>query len=205
MARRSDHNREELYELALAAAAHIVEADGFRALTARHVADRIGYSAGTLYNVFANLDDLIVHLNGRTLDELHSQISEISLTGNVSNDVSSLVDIYLKYLETHPSLWAALFDHKLPEGNSLPDWYALKVTKVLSVVEFALSPLFEESDKQALQDTARTLWASLHGISSLSQSGKLEVVTSQTVKQLTSILVENFVVGLRLNKVGEPG
>ena len=43
MARRTDHSREELYENALAAAQNIVETDGFRALTARNVADAIGY------------------------------------------------------------------------------------------------------------------------------------------------------------------
>ena len=75
MARRADHSREELYDNALAAAQRIVETDGFRALTARSVADAIGYSPGTLYNLFENLDDLIIHLNGRTLDALYDRLA----------------------------------------------------------------------------------------------------------------------------------
>ena len=58
MARRSDHSRDELYELALVAARRIIEDGGYRALTARKVADHMGYSPGTLYNVFAGLDDV---------------------------------------------------------------------------------------------------------------------------------------------------
>lgn len=156
MARRSDHNREELYELALSAAINIVEAEGFRALKARHVAERIGYSAGTLYNIFKNLDELIIHLNGRTLDELQAEISAVTLSGDALRDITSLVDVYLTYLEAHPNLWMALFDYKLPEGMPVPDWFALKVSMGLGIIETALAPLFVGAEPDASQNTART-------------------------------------------------
>ena len=68
MARRSDHSREELYALILDSARSIVEEDGFSGLTARRVASSIGYAPGTIYNLFSNLDDLILHLRGKVLD-----------------------------------------------------------------------------------------------------------------------------------------
>ena len=45
MGRRSDHSREELYELALATARRIVEKDGPTGLTARKVAGAMGYGS----------------------------------------------------------------------------------------------------------------------------------------------------------------
>jgi len=200
MARRSDHNREELYDLILKAATEIVEKKGLRALTARSVAERIGYSAGTLYNLFENLDDLIVHLRGRILDELHDRAAAVEMTGNVSADLAALVDIYLAYLETHPNLWLSLFDHTPPEGKALPDWYLAKVAKALGLVETALSPLFETGDGRERADVARLLWACLHGITSLAQSGKLQGITGQSAKEMADSLVVNFVAGLRLNR-----
>ena len=59
MARRSDHSREELREMALAATEEIIDQQGLAGLTARKVAAGIGYTVGTLYLVFRNLDDLI--------------------------------------------------------------------------------------------------------------------------------------------------
>ena len=47
MARRSDHSREELYDLALSAAREIAEAEGLRGLTARRIAEKIGYTPGS--------------------------------------------------------------------------------------------------------------------------------------------------------------
>jgi AcrR family transcriptional regulator len=199
MARRSDHSREELYELALGAAQNIVEQDGFRALTARNVADAIGYSPGTLYNLFENLDGLIVHLNGRTLDSLHECLASAAVVGVPEQDIKALLEEYLGYLEKSPNLWSALFEYSLPKGVTLPEWYRLKVSKVMGLVEDALNPLFGEHNQDNVSQAARILWASLHGICSLSDTGKLAVVTATPVRQMAEGLVENFVAGLKVN------
>ena len=75
MARRSDHSREEIKELALNATEEIVAEAGFQALSARKVASAIGYTVGTIYLVFKNLDDLIMQVNARTLETLFKEVS----------------------------------------------------------------------------------------------------------------------------------
>src|SRR5687767_12593733 len=67
MGRRSDHSRAELEELILLAGeAHLAQV-GFAAFSAREVAKRIGYSIGTIYNVFGSYDRLVLAINARTL------------------------------------------------------------------------------------------------------------------------------------------
>ena len=67
MARRSDHTREELTELAIDAALALIEADGFAQFSARQVAAKIGYTVGTLYNVFGSYDSLLLHVQSQAL------------------------------------------------------------------------------------------------------------------------------------------
>ncbi len=81
MARRKDHTREELHGMALAEAWRIAEAEGLRGLTARRVAREIGYTVGTLYNVFTDLDDLVVQLIGRIFDALYEELKELPRDG----------------------------------------------------------------------------------------------------------------------------
>ncbi len=200
MARRSDHSREKLYELTMDAARMIVERDGYRALTARNVADIIGYSPGTLYNLFANLDDMILHLNGATLDELHDQLAAVTLTGDPAADFSLLLDHYLDFLDAHTGLWHLLFEFSLPDGSELPDWYSRKIVRVLSVVEAALAPLFGAGESTALSNATRVLWAGLHGITSLSDTGKLQAVTQQSLRDMAELLVTNFIAGLKASR-----
>jgi len=200
MARRSDHNRDELYDIALTAAKIIVEKDGITALTARNVASAIGYSPGTLYNLFDNLDGLTLHLNGRTLDRLYNRLSTVTLKGNPETDTQSLLDGYLGFLKESPNLWRTLFEHTLPAGQVLPDWYTVKINRLMALIASALAPLLKAEDAAETDQAARILWASLHGICSLSDAGKLDVVTTQTVTQMAKELTKHFVTGLKINK-----
>jgi len=196
MARRSDHSREELYEMTVKAARAIIVEHGLQALTVRGVGEAIGYSPGTLYNIFRDLNDLIVHLNGQTLDQMYVSLSSRPSTGEAPHDLRQLLKGYLDYLENNRNLWETLFEYRLQDDQTLPDWYLAKVAKLLSLVESAISPLFPPGAQGARQDAARVLWASLHGICSLSQSGKLQVISSQDVHEMTELLMVCFVTGL---------
>jgi AcrR family transcriptional regulator len=196
MARRSDHSREQLYQLALNAAERIVETEGVKALTARNVADAIGYSAGTLYNLFDNLDDLILHLNARTLDLMHDALDAVPTKGDPAFDIDALLDAYLGFLPTHPGLWAALFDYAQPEDAELPGWYSAKIARVLGLLEAALLPVFKVDPAQHAAHAARVLWAGLHGIYALECSGKLGVVGEDNHVEMAKTLTSTFLLGL---------
>jgi len=198
MARRSDHSREQLYNLALGAAERIVETGGLRALTARNVADAIGYSPGTLYNVFENLDDLILQLNAHTLEMLFDALKACPVTGQPDADIDALLEAYLRFLPNHPGLWSALFDYVRPVGaDSLPDWYQIKIERVLGLLETAISPLFGAGRGAPVAHAARVLWAGLHGIHSLDVSGKLGVVGEDNFRDMAKTLTRTFLRGLR--------
>lgn len=197
MARRSDHSREELHDLVLSEAQRLVEAEGFRSLTARRIADAVGYSPGTLYNHFKNLDDLVVHLNSRTLDLLDQALERTSLTGDPESDTLALAFAYFSFVERHPRLWELLFEYRLGDETELPVWFTEKITRILSRLACVLAPLFEASGAREVDEAVQVLWASLHGIGSLATSGKLEVVTTRSVADLTRSLVVNYVGGLK--------
>ena len=197
MARRSDHSREELHELVLAEARRIVESEGFRALTARRVAEAVGYSPGTLYNHFKNLDDLVVHLNGRTLEDLDRALARTPLAGDPEQDVLALALAYFDFVGEHPRLWELLFEYRLGEGSELPQWFTERIGQVLARMAAVLAPLFGPSEARQVEEAVQVLWASLHGIGSLATSGKLEGVTMRSVTDLTRSLVVNYVGGLK--------
>ena len=181
--------------MAMAAAREIAEVEGLRGVTARRVAARIGYSAGTLYNVFESLDDLIVRLNGVTLDALYEDLSAIRPAADPETALLILAHRYLTFTREHPRLWALLFEHKLPEGQPPPDWHSEKILRLLGLLERSLVPLFAPGEESARHHSARVLWSSLHGMVSLESGGKL--VVTETVEALVETLVVNFVSGLR--------
>ena len=173
MARRADHTREELHRMALDAARDIVEIDGLRGIKARRIMDDIGYTVGTLYQLFDDLDDLIVHMNTETLDALHETCSSVSLASEPEESLRGLAEGYVRYTSENPRLWSALFEHQLPEGKEMPEWYDARVVQLLALVEKAIAPFFHEGEESERLHESRLLWASLYGITSLESANKI--------------------------------
>jgi AcrR family transcriptional regulator len=194
MARRSDHAPEELKHLALEAARAIAVEEGLRGITVRRVAERIGYAPGTIYNLFANLDDLIVHLNGMTLDALADALGAAA-AAPLETRAARLVDAYFDFVESWPMLWSLLFEHRLPEGSDLPDWYRPKLAALITLVAEALAPLMPNVPTVERQATTATMWAGLHGISTLAVSSKLALVVEAEPRRLGHLLVARMLGG----------
>ncbi len=197
MARRYDHSREELHEMAMSATQEMVAAEGIRAITTRRLAKEMGYSVGTIYNLFSNLDDLIVHLNGTTLDSLYEVLSAVERDGDPEGSIRKMAETYITFTQENFNLWNSLFEHRLPAGEELPDWYNAKIGRLLLLVEETLSPIFAKGQEEECQKAARVLWSSLHGICSLASSEKLDIVATESALELTDSLITNYLAGLR--------
>ena len=183
--------------MAMTAARSIVEQDGLHGLTARGVAGAIGYSPGTLYNLFDGLDELVLHVNAATLDALHAAVSEGGLSGNPEADLNRVLRRYVAFLEANPTSWSAIFDHRLAPGTELPEWYLGKVQRLMRLVEDALAPLFAPGEERERSEAAATLWSGLHGICTLAQDGRLSLVSAQSVPQMARSLIASYLAGLR--------
>ncbi|MCZ4281494.1 TetR/AcrR family transcriptional regulator [Kiloniella laminariae] len=196
MARRVDHSHEELFKMTIDAAKSLVVEQGYRAISIRKIADVIGYAPGTIYNVFKNFDDLMLRVNGQTLDALHGELPKRSATRTVEENIDALVESYLGFVSNNSTLWQALFEHSLPREQELPGWYQDKIERLLLCIDECLEPLFSETPKREQRLVSATLWASLHGISSLAYAGKLGIVSRVSMEEMSRLLVKNFIRGL---------
>ncbi|MGW8205677.1 MAG: TetR/AcrR family transcriptional regulator [Hyphomicrobiaceae bacterium] len=196
MGRRSVHTPEELREHILNAATELITASGLSGLSAREVARRIGYSPGTIYNVFVNLDDLVLTIEARMLDQLAASLESLTASQNPRENLLQLAHAYLDYTHANPRLWNLLFEHHLPAGVDVPPEYREKLEGLLSRIEDALRPLTKTSDEDELKRHARVLWAGVHGITSLSTADKLSSITAESAWPLVKDLVETYLDGL---------
>lgn len=196
MGRRSIHTAEELRELIIQAATDIVEREGLAGLSAREIAKRIGYSPGTLYNVFENLDDLLLTIEARLLDRLTERLAETDASGTPAERIHRLTDTYVAFTQERPKLWNLLIEHRMPPGQEVPTWYRTKLEGLLTPLEQALSQLLNGDDPTANRRAARTLWASVHGMTSLSTAQKLAPVTGHAGGSLVDELVSTYIAGL---------
>lgn len=180
--------------MALKAARSLVRKHGLRGLSTRRIATRMGYTPGTLYQLFTDLDDLILQLNAGTLEDLYARCREVDFSASAEAILRDLAGRYMEFVNASPRLWNAIFEHSLPDRKELPPWYRDQVQKLLSLAEQALLPLFPD-DPDRRHHEAFVLWGGLYGISSLAGAGKLTVTDDP--RALVDSLVRNYVAGLR--------
>src|ERR1700709_2205485 len=96
MGRRSDHSREELSRLIIAEGHKHMAEMGFARFSAREVAKRIGYSIGTIYNVFGTHDALVLAINTRTFRFWADHLRAL-LNGAEQDRIGVLVEAYFSF------------------------------------------------------------------------------------------------------------
>ncbi len=207
MARRNDHTRDELESMMLTRAAAIVKVHGFEGLTARRLAEEIGYAPGTIYNVFPSMDDLYLRLNAGTLARLYAVLADPACNDPRKTALANMKLMARRYhafcVEEKP-FWLMLFTHRLAPGHALPSWFSDDVEKLFQPLETLLRPYYKDSDKKSPKMAARILWSSVHGLCFLEQSGKFAVVNeSLKLESLMDYMVETFMRGLESS--GKPG
>lgn len=135
---------------------------GFANFSAREVAKRIGYSIGTIYNVFGSYDQLILAINGRTLD-LWLGYLKARLATSQSDRLRSAVEAYFEFALENRHTWTALYDFRLPADVPLPDAYQAKVTALFGLVVGELEAVLPDGRKHEAEPLARSLLATVHG------------------------------------------
>jgi len=199
MARRSDHSRDQIRHMALTAAEQIIAAEGLTALSTRRVAAAIGYTVGTLYLVFRNLDDLILQINAKTLDDLQARMLEqIERAPEGLPRVLALARSYLAFALERPHRWSLVYEHRLPAHEPVPQWYLQKISRAFQLLEDVLRPVVRGRGDADLAIASHALWSGVHGVAVLSVTQRLEVLGTLPAEALVDSLILNYLKGLRV-------
>ena len=196
MARRSDHTREELTELAIQAAVELIEEHGFAQFSARQVAAKIGYTVGTIYNVFGSHDALLHHVNARTLDQWYDFL-QTRLKRGKGEPLRVLARGYVEYARTHYNRWLALFEHHRGKSTPVPEWYQERIKRFFAMLEDTIP---SAAGRKAKRD-AQVLWAGIHGISILSLTGRLELIGAESTDALVNALIDNYLAAFEAERL----
>lgn len=172
MGRRSDHSRADLEELILSAGAALVAESGLGGFSAREVARRVGYSIGTIHNVFGTADRLIAAINTRSFAAWAVFLQQrLDAVGTNGDRIAALVHGYFGFARAHTHLWTAIYDHRLPpeDGLSEADHEGRGLLTRIVIEEIARA-LGRPADEGVLA-LSRSLIATVHGHCAFAISG----------------------------------
>jgi AcrR family transcriptional regulator len=177
--------------MVLQAAETLVAAEGSKALTMRNIAFEIGYTVGSIYMVFENMNDLVLHLNGRTLDALSEQFDALP-PESPAQAIEDIAGLYLNFASRHYHCWSLIFEHRQPDGVEFPAWYREKIDRAFFRFEAEFKRLAEERSEAQVRQAARALWGGIHGICMLSLTGKFAAAGANDMEAGVQLLVRHF-------------
>ena len=194
MARRSEHSLEELKALVLDAAETIIIEEGFTKLKVRRIAIEIGYTVGSIYMVFTNMADLIMHINARTLDAIAAQLEQVQAP-NTEQSVEAIALNYLSYASQNFYRWSNIFDYLRSSEAKIPEWFQEKVDHVFIPLEIQFAAIAPELSEEQKKQAARALWGAIHGNCVISLTHGTDKVVIKDLEATIILLVRSFLRG----------
>lgn len=185
MVSKSQARRAELREKLVVAAETRIARDGVAELRARDLAKDAGCALGAIYNVFDDLNAIIIAVNGRTFQRLGQAVAG-SFDGS-EEPVQHLIVMstaYLRFAEANTNLWRALFDLKMVDDGMVPDWYRQALNDLFAYIADPVSKLFPNDTREDLHLMTRALFSSVHGIVILGLENRISGVPSEQVERM---------------------
>lgn len=175
MGRRSDHSRAELRAMIIAEGHRQIAEVGYARFSARDVAKRIGYSIGTIYNVFGTHDALMLAINGVTLDQWRDHL-DVRLAGATDDRLRVAVEAYFEFAILHRNAWTAIYDFRLAENADTPDDYAARVADLTQIVVDEIAAVLPLGHQEQAAALARSLLACVHGHCFFTLNGTFKIL-----------------------------
>ena len=194
MARETEKRRAELRERLIDIAEAEVTEHGMDSLRARTLADQAGCAVGAIYNVFTDMNGLILALNVRTFVRLGGQVAGAVKGREAEPPIDRLLamaDAYVDFAADNLNLWRAVFGIEMTADSDVPDWYLDELGQLFSIIAAPLAELDPAADKETLLLRTRTLFAATHGIMLLSLERRLSGIPIEQMKPMIAYLLRN--------------
>jgi len=183
--------RQEL----IAAAERVIEAQGLGELRARDLAKAAGCSLGAIYNVFTDLDGLILEVNANTLRGIDRTMAAIEGPDPLDRFLG-LADAYLLYAARHRRRWDALFSHRMAAEAVLPDWFCKIQDAAFSHIEAPLALLCPGLAQAARGLLGRSIFAAVHGMVALGLEQRVAPADLPILRAQIAMVVRAIAQGL---------
>jgi AcrR family transcriptional regulator len=179
----------------LVAAERLIETRGLAHLRARDLANQAGCSLGAIYNVFTDLDELIVAVNANTLRAIDRDLTGID-GGAPLQQLTALADAYLSYAVGNRLRWEALFNHRMPAEAVVPQWFQDIQNAAFSHIEGPLALVRPDLSDTARSLLGRSIFAAVHGMVALGLDKQVAPMDLPVLRLQIALVVGAIVQGL---------
>ena len=203
MAGKVEKKRAELRRKLIDLGEARITMGGIDQIRARELAKEAGCAVGAIYNVFGDLNDLVMAVNGRTFKRLGSHVVEAVNTSPDAAPVDMLITMghaYLDFATTNTHAWRTLFDLEMSTDQDVPDWYMDELEQLLGLIAKPLMRNFPDMAAEDAKLMTRGLFSSIHGIVLLGLEKRISAVPTEHLERMISLILSNLARNPRISE-----
>ncbi|MEU2774436.1 TetR/AcrR family transcriptional regulator [Streptomyces sp. NPDC007162] len=168
---RRERERAEREQLIVTAARELAETEGWDAVTTRRLAAEIEYSQPVLYSHFKGKDAIMAAVAVQGCADLAVELRAARASARGTREaLAAVAATYTSFGRRRPALYDAMFTHlvDLPFATpEAPEPLQAAFREILQVIE----PITADDENPGI--LTETFWAALHGLVTLTRSGRL--------------------------------
>jgi AcrR family transcriptional regulator len=183
---RRERERAARRQLIVTTARTLAEAEGWDAVTTRRLSTEIEYSQPVLYKHFAGMEQIADAIAIEGFGELADAIRAARSGGGAATGaLTRIAHAYLDFARVNPAVYDAMFTRATTLRFAAEDT-APQLEAAFAELRHAVGLVADDQDADTLTEV---FWAALHGLVTLSRTGRLRPGYDSDRLQL---LVEQF-------------
>ena len=167
---RRARDRAARRRLIVTTARKLAEAQGWDAVTTRRLSDEIEYSQPVLYKHFSSMDDIAAAVAVDGFDELAIALAHArSGAATPEQALRQIAHAYIDFAQQNPALYDAMFIRTTTLGFATAE-APQQLSAAFAELRAVVTAVAHEQD---VDTRTEVIWAALHGLITLTRSGRL--------------------------------
>lgn len=191
--------KDNIEQKLINAGRQLIVEKGVEFLTARKLSEASGYSVGTIYNQFGNMDNFVLIENYLTLEALYKRLVQKEVSGTAYQRLNLYVREFVDFVLENKNLWFMVHQFHLKNNDkNFSMEYLKKIVQITGLIEKTAKPLYAQMQTPERILSINVLWLSMFSLSAFLTTKSLDSMTKINKKLLCELLLNTYLAGMKV-------
>ena len=189
---RRERDKQEMRRQVLDAAMGLFVEEGYDKVSIRRIANKIGYSPGTIYLYFKDKDDIFFHLHEEGFARLIERQREVFDEPDPAARLRKMGRAYIRFALENPEYYELMFIIRGPFRHVQAEWTC--GVDSLDCLRQTIQACVDSGQMKDVDPEMATfaMWSSVHGLASLLLRDRFKMVPEEHIEGLVAGVMDVF-------------
>lgn len=192
-------NKDNIQENLVNKGRELIKEKGAEFLTARKLSEASGYSVGTIYNQFGNMDNYILVQNYLTLDALYGCLSKMNASGTAYQRLNLYAREFIGFVLENKNLWFLVHNFHLHNNKRrFSKIYLRRIVQITQLAEEVFKVMYPQIEIPERILMLQVMWLTLFSLSAYLTTDALDNFSKINRNTVCELFLNTYLAGLKI-------